>query len=269
MVKRIGFTLVELLVVIAIISLLIAIIAPSLNAAKDLARSSYCQSTLNALNKSSLVYTEQNRGFMMVYRHNFVNVGGVDYIQAPPQPSKSTVAFESSGGIDPATGLFAIADNYGLVYVGGILNKPEMFYCPATPDNSDAKRHKLSSYAKPWGSTLPEGGGTQWVRCGYMWNPWVSVLEGSSSSDNKCTFEDALMLDRHPADRFLTSDLLWSQNVSGHVEGNKAHWNLSYPDGHVLTFENKKLWSRYLSGMDTGTEWKDWNNITRPALEAY
>ena len=88
--RRSAFTLVELLVVIAIISLLIAIIAPTLGAARDLARSSYCKTTLHALNKSSLIYTEQNSGYMMVYRHRGTP-------EAPPQPSKTTIALTIGG----------------------------------------------------------------------------------------------------------------------------------------------------------------------------
>jgi len=266
MTRRTAFTLVELMVVISIISLLIAIVAPTLGAARALAYSARCRTNLNALAKSSAVYTEQNRGFMMVYMHRFVTVDGVDYIAAPEQPSKTTLAF-IPGSIDPATGLFSDARNFGLVYAAGILDKPEMFYCPATPSNEDAKRHRLNSYPTPWGSAGTSG--TQWIRMGYMWNPWVKVLSGSTSDDNLCTYDDALILDRHPNDRCITSDLLWSQNVSGHVEGNKAHWNLGYPDGHVTPFEDKALWSQYLSTVDTGAQWGDWNRITRPRLPGH
>ncbi len=269
MVKRSGFTLVELLVVIAIISLLIAIIAPTLGAAKDLARSSYCMTTLNALNKSSLVYTDQNRGFMMVYRHHFVEPGSGDYaggkyIESPDQPSKTAIAFTVTP-LNPATGLYSDARNYGLVYAAKILEKPEMFYCPA-PISDD--RHRLSNYGKPWGGKPSIVGGTNWVRCGYMWDPWVKILEGTDSHDGLFTFEDDLLLERHRSDRFLTSDLLWGVSVSGHVEGTKCHWNLGYPDGHVMSFEDPVMWKNYIArDLNTGVEWELWNTFTRPYLE--
>lgn len=55
-----GFTLIELLVVIAIIALLVSILLPSLNKAKDLARDVVCLSTLRALGMGAMNYSFDN-----------------------------------------------------------------------------------------------------------------------------------------------------------------------------------------------------------------
>ena len=61
-VKR-GFTLIELLVVIAIISLLVSILLPSLQQARDLARSTYCISNLHHIGVAVETYAAEFNGF--------------------------------------------------------------------------------------------------------------------------------------------------------------------------------------------------------------
>jgi len=63
MVRKRGFTLIELLVVIAIIALLVAILLPSLNRAKELAKRAVCGSNLNGVLKSAHMYTAENKDF--------------------------------------------------------------------------------------------------------------------------------------------------------------------------------------------------------------
>ena len=57
-----GFTLIELLVVVAIIALLISILLPSLNRARDQARTAVCLSNLKQLGLAFALYAEDHRG---------------------------------------------------------------------------------------------------------------------------------------------------------------------------------------------------------------
>ena len=57
---RRGFTLIELLVVIAIIALLVSILLPSLQKAKDLAKASMCGSQTRNMALAYLLYREGN-----------------------------------------------------------------------------------------------------------------------------------------------------------------------------------------------------------------
>ena len=60
--KRRGFTLVELLVVIAIIALLMAILMPALNRARELGRRSVCMGNLKQLALAWVMYADGNGG---------------------------------------------------------------------------------------------------------------------------------------------------------------------------------------------------------------
>lgn len=62
--KQRGFTLIELLVVVAIIALLITILLPSLQAARDRAKDTVCKSNLRQLIYSVTFYTTDNGGKM-------------------------------------------------------------------------------------------------------------------------------------------------------------------------------------------------------------
>lgn len=63
MTRRVGFTLVELLVVIAIIGILMAMLLPAVQAARESGRRTQCQSNLRQLAQASLIHHDSQQSF--------------------------------------------------------------------------------------------------------------------------------------------------------------------------------------------------------------
>jgi prepilin-type N-terminal cleavage/methylation domain-containing protein/prepilin-type processing-associated H-X9-DG protein len=69
--RKKAFTLIELLVVIAIIALLVSILLPSLNRAKDLAKKTVCLSQMKGIGLTAMMYADDNNDCLpMTSIHN-------------------------------------------------------------------------------------------------------------------------------------------------------------------------------------------------------
>ena len=82
--KRRGFTLIELLVVVAIITLLVAILLPSLARAKELANRAVCGHRLHTIGIAVAQYTFRNKGYIPSYNDGTLGSFqvGLDYQDA-------------------------------------------------------------------------------------------------------------------------------------------------------------------------------------------
>lgn len=89
---RRGFTLVELLVVIGIIALLISILLPSLNRAREAAKTVKCSANLRSLGQGLQIYLQDNKGMMPI--------GFWDGINDPSKDVASALPTSNPGGAD-------------------------------------------------------------------------------------------------------------------------------------------------------------------------
>ena len=63
--SRRAFTLIELLLVVAIIALLIAMLLPALNAAREISRTTVCLSAQNQWGRASQMYSNENADYVV------------------------------------------------------------------------------------------------------------------------------------------------------------------------------------------------------------
>lgn len=122
--KKKGFTLIELLVVISIIALLLSILLPSMQKAKQLTRRTICKSNLRQLAISLLLCAEDNKG-KFPYKHK----------DSPANPNQYFIE-----GRAPYTDQRWIwkgyLEGYKLKKIGERNDDydyaPEVMYCPST-----------------------------------------------------------------------------------------------------------------------------------------
>jgi prepilin-type N-terminal cleavage/methylation domain-containing protein/prepilin-type processing-associated H-X9-DG protein len=146
--NRRGFTLIELLVVVAIIALLVAMLLPALNKAREAANRVTCGSNLRSIGQAFLLYAHDNRGNFprgywiheFYWNHSpdsaaglrgFTNPTAADPFANPTVWNFDTVlppwnTTRRPGGNDVTASLFLLVRNYRI--------STKVFVCPSRPD---------------------------------------------------------------------------------------------------------------------------------------
>jgi prepilin-type N-terminal cleavage/methylation domain-containing protein/prepilin-type processing-associated H-X9-DG protein len=155
--RRLGFTLVELLVVIGIIALLISILLPSLNKAREAAKRIQCGSNLRQLNIGLVAYAANYRGY--------IPVGwGV-------QKQSSYLIFENLP-MDHGH-----ESQLGLLFAAGLIKDIKTYYCPSF-GGIPLLEYKTPQNPFPFNRGVPGNGYVGNTRMGYLGRPvvqWVNT----------------------------------------------------------------------------------------------
>jgi prepilin-type N-terminal cleavage/methylation domain-containing protein len=170
--RRIGFTLVELLVVIGIIAVLIGILLPSLNKAREAAKRTTCLSNIRELGNAFRLYAAAFK--------DAIPIGYMDEKQF------SYVALWDSGGAAPRFK----PSQMGLLVLANVAPSPKTFFCPSEEDpqymfNSGAGGNAVNAwpyYQNP-PAPLVVGSGRNHCRLGYNARPIANWPTNSITSN--------------------------------------------------------------------------------------
>jgi len=125
---------VELLVVIGIIALLISILLPALNAAKERANRVKCSSNLRQVGQGLLLYANDNKG---IYPRTRADSTNANYTSFSPGPNQGTDPFGATNPPainDVTAALFLLVRNADI--------NPEVFVCPSSNAEKDTLGQK-------------------------------------------------------------------------------------------------------------------------------
>jgi prepilin-type N-terminal cleavage/methylation domain-containing protein/prepilin-type processing-associated H-X9-DG protein len=244
---RRAFTLVELLVVIAIIALLISILAPSLQSAKDLVKQAICLTNVRSIAIGINLYAEANRGSVPPHYMG----GGL-----PAAVYYTFCAFKRGEPIDPNDGLIGgtgtARRSFAWVYTVRAVTEPSLFYCPSSP----VAFGQYKTYPRPWGSVVPLWDiiKTNFIRTSYMYNPNVNNTATAYTVGPQIgTFDN---------EHAIALDLLTRLGYFSHTTGG-YRWNAGFADGHAAPKSSGKINQLMQSNSypDADELWPDFNLV--------
>ena len=255
--SRRAFTLVELLVVIGIIAVLVAMLLPALQRAKEQANRTACGSNVRQWCMALMMYAQENRGW-------FFEPGNGKSHKQLINPSMSQVKpWDNSGEplarydvqtIHPAPRDMLMKE-YKLT--------PEIFFCPSnTPDNAFVPgTGEMTLYRTDFGN----GTGGGWAFAGYMIFAGRAALVGDKAQAGHTGFGGGYFgFEEVPAGKKIVPSKLGQKDVMYPVlvsDTTRSYNNELAPSNHVIGKDPTGYMINGKGGSNTGfidghVEWK-------------
>lgn len=272
-----GFTLVELLVVISIIAILLAVLIPSLQKAREIAKRTICGNQIKQIGVGMAGYASQ-------YNDKMPFNGGITNGLPDDSKDESTLhpyavyrCEHEKPDFQDQSQKCPTCDSQGkpwamrlaCLYEAKLIPDGKLFYCPSNTVNGyrydnyiqtdKTKPHQSREWGKPHQQYNEDSGSNDWIRIGYTYYPldrnikvkppWTGCLRIQNVYVPKATSRRFSNL--HNTSPYVT-DLLWTRQGLAHKSGVKkvvgggtsysvprnATLNCLFKDGHVRVATN-------------------------------
>jgi prepilin-type N-terminal cleavage/methylation domain-containing protein/prepilin-type processing-associated H-X9-DG protein len=253
-----GFTLVELLVVIGIIALLISILLPSLNRARETANRVKCASNLRQIGQAILLYANENK--QQYPRTPYVTTGAPvptwgtgNSVAGTPDPFTGPPTVHPESDNDVSAALFLLLRTQDIT--------PEVFVCPSSnaekwdftggantaqnfvnwADNTVLKKTLSYSYENPYPNTAS-------IANGWKLNTSLPADYAVASDINPGTVIPGGTLTPLTVTTNAPASQMRQGNSANHEQDGQ---NVLYGDGHV-EFQNNPFCGTQRDNIFTG-----------------
>jgi prepilin-type N-terminal cleavage/methylation domain-containing protein len=271
--RKTGFTLVELLVVIAIIALLLAVLIPSLNKAKGVAKRTICASQMKQIGIGVSTYVNEYDDMLLWSGPFSFDKVGTIVVERDKDDHPFTVYRCDHSNNDKdyqSTAIACICGNIGkpfpmrlaCLYARGQIKDAKILYCPA--GSADPERrydsYTKSKWGNDWGTPHQayniDEAKNDWIRTGYGYYPidtFFDALAGDTISVSLAPYimtDNSMNAPKYTARKFsklsrcfpYVSDDIFKRKNLAHKSGinlatnvpRDAGINCLFKDGHVI-----------------------------------